>query len=199
MPRNNTPYLAGLAVWVVVFFGIAALTGAVALAVFLGFMLGAAMVFIIHGLFPSSPELDGYRADARLRVKRVQDSVSRIRRQAKSLSADKRPQRDVLEKGCQAILDLVRLTQEKEPGSVASTAARLYNYLVDVERILTQYLEVRENPSYFTDAPRLVELGEAGFTKFRDFALASIRQVNDGQILAYKSALDSIEPLPELK
>jgi hypothetical protein len=199
MPRSNAPYLVGLGVWVLVFFGLAAFTGQVVAALVLGFVLGVAGVFVVHGSFPSSPELDHYRADARRRVKKVHGAVERIRRAAKGLPELGKPgQKATLDEGCQAVLDLVRLTQEKDPGSVAKTAAQLYNYLLDVERVLAQYVEVLENSNYYDNAEELVHQGDNGFSTFRDFAVSSIRQVNAGHIMAYKASLEKLEPLPRI-
>lgn len=218
MPRNNAPYLVGLATLVLVFFGVAWLTDAVAAALILGVLLGVAAIFITHGLASSSSEFDAYRADAQQRVKIVLDSVERIRQLASQLSYHKRAQREVLEEGCKTILDLMRLVQEKYTDSiavtadrsnaylanvedtltVAMTADRLSAYLANVEDIVTKYLKVQENPSYFDDAEQLTQRGEQGFSMFRDFALSRIREVNDGEILAYRAALDNMEP-PELK
>lgn len=199
MPRSNLPYLAGLGTWVLVFFGLAALTGQVVAALVLGFVLGVAGVFVVHGLFPTSPELDYYRADARRRVKKVYGAVERIRRMARELPGIGKPgEKAVLDEGCQAVLDLVHLTQEKDSGSVAKTAARLYNYLLDVERVLGQYLEVQATSNYYDNAQELTLQGEMGFVTFRDFAINSIRQVNAGQIMAYKASLEKLEPLPRI-
>jgi hypothetical protein len=199
MPRSNAPYLAGLGTWVVLFFGIAALTGQIVPALVLGFVLGVAVTFVVHGLFPSSPELDYYRADARRRVKKLYAAVERIRRSARNLPGNGKPeQKAVLDEGCQAVLDLVHLTQEKDSGSVAKTAARLYNYVLDVELVLTQYLEVQANTNYYDNAPELIQRGEQGFGTFREFAINSIRQVNAGEIMAYKASLEKLEPLPRI-
>jgi hypothetical protein len=199
MPRSNAPYLAGLGTWVLLFFGLAALTGQIVAALVLGFVLGVAVTFVVHGLFPSSPELDYYRADARRRVKKLYATVERIRRSARNLPGNGKPeQKAVLDEGCQAVLDLVHLTQEKDSGSVAKTAARLYNYVLDVELVLTQYLEVQSNVNYYDNAPELIQRGERGFSTFRDFAISSIRQVNAGEIMAYKASLEKLEPLPRI-
>lgn len=199
MPRSNAPYLAGLGTWVLVFFGLAATTGQVVAALVLGFVLGVAAIFVTHGLFPSSPELDYYRTDARRRVKKLHAAVERIRRSANGLPAyGKSGMREILNEGCQAVVDLVHLTQEKEPGSVARTAARLYNYLLDVEGVLEQYLQVQASSNYYDNAEELIRQGEKGFVTFRDFAINSIRQVNAGQIMAYKASLEKLEPLPKI-
>lgn len=197
LPRNNAPYLVGLAVLVLVFLGAGLSTGSIALGLILGFGLGLAAVFIVHGLFPTSPELEEYRLDTRRRVKKVLDAVERIRKLTKQVDALE--PRQALESGCKTILDLMHLVQQKNANSIPLTAARIYNYLLEVERITSQYLEVVRSPSYFDNAQQLIRLGEQAFGNFHDFALSRIREVNNGELIAYQASLESIEPLPELR
>jgi len=196
-PRNNAPWVAGMAACGLVFLVVIAPTHAVLPAIVLGLAVGLAVVFFWHGMWPSSPDLDQYRVDARRRVKRVQQAISRIKAAAGQL--DQRDScRQFVEEGCQTVLDLIRTTQQKEAGSVASTAARWANCLTDVEGILTNYLKILSKPQYYRGADDKLAQGRNGLGQFHQLALTSMRQVTDGEMMAYQAALDQLQPLPQI-
>jgi hypothetical protein len=199
LPRNNAPYIVGMCVLSAVFLLVAAVTYKVVPALVLGVLLGVAAIFIWHGLFPSSPELDAFNMDVRRRVKKAHDTIKAIRSRAAKLRGDDLPSREQLEQACQTVLDLLLRVQEKSRDNVPKTAARMQNYMARILVILGEYQEVKANTAYYDDADKQLEQGRQSFKSFYDFALARMREVTAGDMVAYRTQIEALELPPLLK
>jgi hypothetical protein len=195
MRRYIAPF-AGLAFCVIVFTATVAVSQSVIAGLVFGVGSGLAAALIAHSLFPAGGDLDQYRLDARRRVKKLLDTSERVKKLARNVKDTNA--KAALMKGCEIIPDLVSSVQSKQSGSVASTAARMQNHMLGIEKALTQYLEIQADPEYFPNAVSLIARGNKGFEDFRAFALESIQQVNVGNIVAYEAGLDALAPMPEL-
>lgn len=195
MRRHISPF-AGMAVCVLVFTITVAVSKSLLVSLLFGVGAGVAAALIVRGLFPSGDGLDEYRLDARRRVKKLLETNERVRKLARNVQDS--DAKAALEAGCKIIPDLVLAVQNKQPGSVASTAARVQNHLAGIETTLTNYLEIQANPEYVLNGTDRLRRGNQGFKDFRSFALTSIQQVNEGNMTAYEATLEALAPLPEL-
>jgi hypothetical protein len=196
--RAYREYIAALVTYVLVFAGVYSLTGSIVPALLLGLVFGAAIGLAAYGLFPSDPELAKYQLDARRRVRTVLKTIDQIKDLAKRVQ-DPACQM-ALQKGCHVIPDLLELTQRKDSGNVAATAAKVSVYVTSVKSALEVHLQIEANPEYWSDAAQLMANDRAGFQDFEKFAIQTVQQLNQGDEAAHRAALRTLKPMtiPEL-
>jgi hypothetical protein len=143
-------------------------------------------------------ESDSYADEARDKV----DEALRIVRGIEKLSRDVRAPaaRAALESACRYVPELFERVRVKSPNSLYSTASQIGGHLASLDGAVRQYLDIQTKPVLYTDPEGLKKSGELAFQRFADFALDSVRLVNQGDLAQYKANLDTVAPpkLPEL-
>ncbi|MFU8870366.1 hypothetical protein [Micromonospora sp. SL4-19] len=143
-------------------------------------------------------EHDTYADEARDRV----DEALRVLRGIERLSRDVRPPeaRRALEDACRYVPELFDRVRDHSPDSLYSTASRMGGHLRSLDGAVRQYLDIQRQPVLYHDPDTLRRNGEEAFRRFADFALDSVRLVNQGDIAQYAANLDTVAPpiLPDL-
>ncbi|MDM4719324.1 hypothetical protein QTQ03_06825 [Micromonospora sp. WMMA1363] len=141
---------------------------------------------------------DSYADEARVRVEEALGVIRGIER----LSGEVRraEARRALEDACRYVPELFERVRERSPDNLYSTAAQVGGHLRSLDGAVRQYLDIQRQPVLYHDPERLRSDGEAAFRRFADFALDSVRLVNQGEIARYAANLDTVAPpsLPDL-
>lgn len=185
--------ITGIAVYFVAFAGVLAATGSIALALVLGAVFGGAAALLAYSVFPSDSELAEYRLDVRRRVRSVlktTDQVADLGRKIKDAES-----RGALLKGCEVIRDLLSLAQQKDPENMASTTAKVGVYISSVKTAADAQVQIESHPDYWPNADQLLVANQAGFVDFKNFALGSVQQLNQGDVTALRANLDVLKPM----
>lgn len=191
---SRTPVLA-MASGLVVFVTMAFVTHNPVLGLIIGLGVGVGATFIIHGLFPYDSSLVGYRLDAQRRVRQLNkqlDSIERMGRKVEDKDA-----RSHIARATQVIRRIIEKTQEKEPSSVASTAASLNAYVSSVHGVLSTYLVLQDDPDIPGSRKAMLEAQE-GFRVFQGTAEARMEQALKGDLVLMRADLQQMKPLPQL-
>jgi hypothetical protein len=141
---------------------------------------------------------DTYADEAQAKVDealKVVRGIERLNRDVRGPAA-----RTALESACRYVPELFDRVRAKSPNSLYSTASQIAGHLTSLDGAVRQYLDIQRKPELYTDPEGLKRSGEAAFQRFADFALDSVRLVNQGDIAQYKANLDTVAPpkLPEL-
>lgn len=185
-------------VFFVAFWGVELAAGDLGVALVLGLVLGGGAGLVTRALLPPNPELETYEDDVRRRIRGVHDTTDEIRRM--SAKVQDPVSKGALQEGCQVIRDLLTFAQERDPGNMAATAAKIGVYVTSVKNALEVHLQIEENPEYWTGAQELLAGDREGFVAFREFALTSVRQLNHGEVMSLRADLATLRPMrvPEL-
>lgn len=184
---------AGAAAYLVVFAAIFATTGSVVAAVAIGLAFGIGLGLVTYALFPADPELARYQLDVRRRVRnvfRATGDVADLARKVKDPES-----RAALLRGCKVVHDLLELAQEKDPGNMATTAAKVGQYVTSVKEALVVHLQIEANPDYFSDPAQLLQANRQGFQSFDAFVHRSVQQLNAGEEMNLRATLRTLEPM----
>jgi hypothetical protein len=191
--REYRPWIAGVAAYLVVFGIVYAASKSLVFALALGAVFGVAAGLLTYSLFPSDPELLQYQLDARRRVRAVLKTTDEISDLANKVQA--KTSREALLKGCQVIHDLLSLAQQKDPGNMASTAAKVGVYIASVKDAADAQVQIEAHPDYWADANQLLAANEQGFVNFRDFAISSVQHLNQGEVTELRANLNVLKPM----
>ncbi|MFG1801463.1 5-bromo-4-chloroindolyl phosphate hydrolysis family protein [Micromonospora carbonacea] len=185
---------AAVAVFAVVFRATGSLIWSPLLAV--GGAIG--LYLMIDDRSAARVDSDSYADDARGRVEealRVVHGIERLGRDVRHPEA-----RRALEDACRYVPELFDRVRDRSPDSLYSTAAQVGGHLRSLDGVVRQYLDIQRQPVLYHDPERLQRAGEQAFRRFADFALDSVRLVNQGEIAQYTANLDTVAPpsLPDL-
>jgi hypothetical protein len=186
-------WIAGIAVYFIVFAAIFVTTRSVLPALLLGAVLGGSAGLLTYSLAPSEPELVQYQLASRRRVRTVlktSDQIADCARQVKDQAS-----REALLKACDVIRDLLSLAQAKDPDNIASTAAKVGVYITSVNSAVDAQLQIEAHPEYWPNADELLTANQAGFMHFRDFAISSVQQLNQGEVTTLRANLNVLTPM----
>jgi hypothetical protein len=197
--RHKLAAPAGLGTAVVVFFGIFVLTGYnLWLPPLLALPAALGVYFMVDDRTPAQVDGDTYVEDAERKVEAALRVVHDVRRLSREVTAP--AARAALEGACRYVPELFERVRAKSPDSLYSTASQIGGHLESLHGAVRQYLDVQRNPMLYRDAGALRTSGEQAFQRFADFALESVRLVNQGEIVRYRANLETVAPpkLPEL-
>lgn len=141
---------------------------------------------------------DDYADEARQKVDealRIIRDIERLAREVRTPSA-----RTALESACHYVPELFTRVRAKSPDSLYSTAGQIGGHLRSLDGAVRQYLDIQRQPVLYRDADALRGSGEQAFQRFADFALDSVRLVNQGDLAQYRANLETVAPpkMPEL-
>jgi hypothetical protein len=185
--------IAGIVVYFIAFAAVLVVTGSAILAVVLGAVFGGAVGLLAYSLFPSDSELSDYRLDVRRRVRTVlktTDQIADLGRNVKDAQA-----REALLKGCDVIRDLLSLAQQKDPDNMASTTAKVGVYISSVKTAADAQVQIEAHPDYWPNADQLLAANREGFIDFKNFAIGSVQQLNQGDVTALRANLNVLKPM----
>lgn len=196
--RLATPLaLAGAVVAFVLFF---ALLGGAAPLVRVGVPAIIAALVAVGTRFmlsrtPGQITDDSYHEDAREQVAAVRQHLAELARVGRGVRSP------AIRRGVQQaghdVAELLRRVEAASPTSLFSSAAQLGGYVQSLVGVVTQFADVEANPRFYDNADALLAGGELAMRRFNEFAVESIRLVNQGEIAEYQANLDTVAP-PEL-
>ncbi|MFC0004847.1 5-bromo-4-chloroindolyl phosphate hydrolysis family protein [Micromonospora siamensis] len=186
--------VAAVAVFAVVFL----VTGSLIWSPLLALGSAVGLYLMLDDRTSARVDSDSYADDARGRVEEALRVVRGIERLARDV---RRPEaRQALEDACRYVPELFDRVKDRSPDSLYSTAAQIGGHLRSLDGVVRQYLDIQRQPVLYHDPQRLQRDGEQAFRRFADFALESVRLVNQGEIAQYTANLDTVAPpsLPDL-
>ncbi|SCG39468.1 hypothetical protein [Micromonospora inositola] len=187
-----------LAAAVAAFALVFAVTGSLLWAPLLAVAAALGLYLMLDDRSATRVDSDSYADEARDRV----DEALRVLRGIERLSRDvRRPEaRQALADACRYVPELFERVRDRSPDSLYSTAAQVGGHLRSLDGAVRQYLDIQHQPVLYHDPQTLQRNGELAFRRFADFALDSVRLVNQGDIAQYTANLDTVAPptLPDL-
>ncbi|WP_237721749.1 hypothetical protein [Cutibacterium avidum] len=93
--------------------------------------------------------------------------------------------------------DLLDRVKRASPSSLYSSANQLEGHLRSLSRVVSTYCDVEEHPSYYKQPDEVLLEGEQATRRFLDFAVDSIRLINQGDLAEYRANLATVAP-PEM-
>jgi hypothetical protein len=183
---------------VVVFFGVFLFTRSLLWPPLLAGVAAFGVYLMVDDRSPVKVQSDSYAEEADRKVADALRTVREVQRLAREVRRP--PARAALEGACRYVPELFERVKAKSPNSLFSTASQIGGHLASLEGAVKQYLDIQRNPVLYTDPESLAKSGELAFQRFADFALDSVRLVNQGDIAQYKANLETVAPpkLPEL-
>ncbi|MFE9201994.1 hypothetical protein [Micromonospora sp. NPDC007230] len=175
-----------------------AITGSLLWAPLLAAAVALGLYLMLDDRSAARVASDSYADEADDRVGealRVLRGVERLARDVRSPAA-----RRALDDACRYVPELFERVRDRSPDSLYSTAAQVGGHLRSLDGAVRQYLDIQRQPVLYHDPEMLRRNGEAAFRRFADFALDSVRLVNQGDIAQYTANLDTVAPpsLPDL-
>lgn len=159
-----------------------------------GGVLALAGWLIIKAAWPYDENLDGYRFDAQRRVRNLRKQMDTLR--ANNRRIDSESARAAITRGCELIDDVITLTQQKDPNSVASVAAGLAPFLESAKGIQSVYLELQKDTDIPGNTDRMRDC-EAAFDSFKSRAKDRKVQALSGDLTQLKIDIARLKPLSE--
>ena len=186
-----------LAVAVGVFFGVFVLTHGVLWSAFAAVAAALGCYLMLDDRTPVQVQTDEYHDDANRKVNEAMRLVTAVQRHAAAVTAAEA--RSALEAACRYVPELFDRIRVTAPTSLYSTASQMGAHLVSLEGVVTRYLDIQRRPELYADPDGLQRGGEQAFVRFAEFALDSLRLVNQGDLARYQANLDTVAPpkLPE--
>jgi hypothetical protein len=141
---------------------------------------------------------DGYDDDADRKVADALEIVNQIRKLSKDMTSGRA--RASLQSACDSVPELLARVKANSPNSLYSSASQIGGHLQSLLGVARQYLDIQRKPGFYTEPATLLRNGEEAFRRFADFALDSVRLVNQGDLATYKANLETVAPptLPQL-
>ncbi|WOP18742.1 5-bromo-4-chloroindolyl phosphate hydrolysis family protein [Raineyella sp. LH-20] len=157
--------------------------------------VGATGIYLMLARSEHQRQQDDYSSDARARVREVEATLQQLAGAARRI---RDPQvRAAVARAGEVVPELLDRIAETQPSSLYSSAARFGGHVTSLLGLVEKYADIEQHPTYYTDAPRLLADGRAAVERFDQFALDSIRLVNQGEMAEYQANLDTVAP-PEL-
>jgi hypothetical protein len=183
---------------VVVFFGVFLFTRSLLWPPLLALVAAFGVYLMVDDRSPVQVSSDSYADDANRKVGEALGTVRTLQRLSRDVQAPSA--RAALDGACRYVPELFERVRVHSPNSLYSTASQIGGHLASLEGAVKQYLDIQRNPVLYTDPESLKKSGELAFQRFADFALDSVRLVNQGDLAQYKANLETVAPpkLPEL-
>jgi hypothetical protein len=196
--RHRLASPVGLATAVAVFFGVFVLSGSLVVAVPLAAAAALGVYLMVDDRTPREVADDEYVDDANHKVADALRVIDEIRGYAPGVASAEA--RASLTAACRYVPELFERIRITAPNSLYSTASQVGGHLDSLRGVLTRYLDIQRRPELYSDPAGLQRGGEAAFARFAEFALDSVRLVNQGDLARYQANLDTVAPpkLPEL-
>jgi hypothetical protein len=191
--REYREWIIGVVAYFAVFAVAYVASRSLPLALALGLVFGAAAGLLSYSLFPADPDLVKYQLDVRRRVKTVLADADYIADRAEKVGDE--PSRQALLKASQTVRDLLSLAQEKDPGNIAQTTARVGVYIASVRSAVDAQLQIEAHPDYWANSDELLAANRQGFADFQDFALQAVQHLNQGEVTALRAKLKLLKPM----
>ncbi|MFC4148075.1 hypothetical protein ACFO0M_17620 [Micromonospora mangrovi] len=196
--RRHLAAPVALAATVAAFTLVFALTSSLLWAPLLAAGSGLGLYLMLDDRTRVHADQDAYADEARDRVAealRVLRGIERLTR-----DVDQPDARRALTDACRYVPELFDRVRDRSPNSLYSTAAQMGGHLRSLDGAVRQYLDIQRQPMLYHDPQRLRRAGEDAFRRFADFALDSVRLLNQGEIAQYTANLDTVAPprLPDL-
>lgn len=147
------------------------------------------------GRTPGQIRNDQYSDDARDKVEEVHRTLGDLRQAAAKVQS-----RQVVQYVAQAnkfVPELLARVSRTSPSSLYSSASQIGGHLLSLLGVVRQFSDIERNPQFYDDAPRVLASGEAAVRRFAEFAVESIKLVNQGEMAQYEANLATVAP-PEL-
>jgi hypothetical protein len=189
---------AALVAAVVVFVGVFVVTGSLVWSPVLAAVAALGLYLMVDSRRPREVSDDEYVADA---DRKVEDTLRIVRDIRKRLTEVKSPAvRHQLQQSCDYVPELLARVKKNSPNSLYSSASQIGAHVSSLAGVLTQYLDIQRNPTFYTNPAALMHGGETAFQRFTEFTVDSLRLVNSGDIAQYQANLETVAPpkLPSL-
>ncbi|MFJ6195404.1 hypothetical protein [Micromonospora sp. NPDC092111] len=196
--RHRFAAPVALTVAVAAFAGVFAVTGSLLWSPLLAAAAALGLYLMLDDRTAAKVDRDSYADDARARVEEALRVLHGIERLSHDVA---RPEaRRALADSCRYVPELFDRVRDRSPDRLYSTAAQVGGHLRSLDGVVRQYLDIQRQPVLYRDPERLRRDGEAAFRRFADFALDSVRLVNQGELAQYTANLDTVAPpsLPDL-
>jgi hypothetical protein len=192
--RAYRHWAVGIATYFVVLAVAYAASKSMPVSLGLGVVFGAAAGLLVYSLMPADPELVKYQLDVRRRVKTVLADTDYIAAHAREV--EDQNSRAALTKATDVIRDLLSLAQQKDPGNIAQTAAKVGVYIASVKTAVDRQLQIEQHPDYWPNGDQLLAANRQGFQDFQTFALAAVQHLNQGDASSLRAKLQLLKPMP---
>jgi hypothetical protein len=180
--------LAAVGIFVGVFLATHSLLWSPALAA----VTALGLYLMIDSRRPYQVRDDRYAEDAERKMADVLRAVRDIRRQARGVASP--IAKRLLKQACDQVPELLARVKAHSPDSLYSSASQIGAHLTSLNGVLTQYLDIQRNPTFYSEPAALLRGGEAAFQRFAEFTLESLRLVNAGDIAQYQVNLETVVP-----
>ncbi len=196
--RHRLAAPVALAVAVAAFALVFAFTSSLLWAPLLAATTALGLYLMLDDRSAARVDRDTYADDARDRVEEALRVLRGVERLAKDVHHP--AARQALADACRYVPELLDRVRDRSPDSLYSTAAQMGGHLRSLDGAVRQYLDIQRQPMLYHDPEALRHNGELAFRRFADFALDSVRLVNQGDIAQYTANLDTVAPpsLPDL-
>lgn len=183
---------------VAVFTGAFAVTRSLLWSPVLAAAAALGLYLMIDSRRPHEVSDDQYEADADRKVDEALRVVREIKRQIKDVASPSA--RNLLQQSCEYVPELLQRVKLRSPNSLFSSASQIGAHVTSLSGVLTQYLDIQRNPTFYTNPAALIQGGETAFQRFAEFTVDSLRLVNSGDIAQYQANLETVAPpkLPSL-
>lgn len=191
--RRLSPLLALGVVYVVMFVVLAGASPLVRLLVPAGLGLLAAIGVGVL-LVPTTAQIRDaeYASDAKDRAAACRALLRQIAQEAGTLHSPS--MRQLVRQTQQVVPDLLDRVAATSPTSLYSSASQLEGHLQSLLGVVRTYVDVEAKPTYYTRPEKMLQQGEEATRRFVDFAIDSIRLVNQGDIAEYRANLETVAP-----
>ncbi len=152
-------------------------------------------VFVMTGRTKAQLQADNYQDEAQLKVREVHRTLQQIKQEAKSIRNPK--VRAAIDHASVTVRELLARIEQTQPSSLYSSAARLGGHVHSLLGVVDRYADIEARPQYYNDSAGLLAQGHRAIVRFDEFALESIRLVNQGDMAEYQANLDTVAP-PEI-
>lgn len=166
------------------------------LAISTGLAIATAVgVSLVMWRSPAQISDDSYNDDAEDKVRSCRRIVDEISSQGRSLHSAS--MKSLVQQISKVVPDLLDRVKRASPSSLYSSASQLEGHLRSLSGVVSTYCDVEEHPSYYKQPDEVLLEGEQATRRFLDFAVDSIRLINQGDLAEYRANLATVAP-PEM-
>lgn len=177
---------------VAVFAGVFAVTRSLLWSPILAGAAALGLYLMVDSRRPNEVSDDEYEADADRKVEEALRAIREIRKQIKSVQSPSA--RNLLQQSCDYVPELLDRVKKRSPNSLYSSASQMSAHVTSLAGVVTQYLDIQRNPTFYTNPAALMHGGETAFQRFAEFTVDSLRLVNSGDIAQYQANLETVAP-----
>ena len=190
--RGRVATGAALVTAVAVFAGVFAVTGSLLWSPVLAAAAAFGLYLMIDSRRPHEVSDDEYEADADRKVEEALRVLREIRKQIKDVQSPS--VRNLLQQSCDYVPELLARVKKSSPNGLYSSASQIGAHVSSLSGVLTQYLDIQRNPTFYSNPAALMHGGETAFQRFTEFTVDSLRLVNSGDIAQYQANLETVAP-----